>query len=103
MTVDGIKGNRTITEEVTYNDKTLLIVPKSESVRYLGFWDTPNGNMQAAKDFVYERTLTVKETIRDHPLDPKQVIAVFSVKTVGNFRYLSPVRSWSRRYLDRLD
>ncbi len=66
MTVDDIKENRTETEKVTYNNETLLIVPESEPVRYLGFWVTPNGNMQAAKDLVYERTLAVKETIRGH-------------------------------------
>ena len=45
MTVDGVRGNRTIVEDVTYNGETLLIVPESESVRYMGFWATPNGNM----------------------------------------------------------
>ena len=32
MTVDGIKGNRAVAEEVTYNNETLLTVPESESV-----------------------------------------------------------------------
>ncbi len=36
MTVDGVRGNRTMVEEVTYNGETLLIVPESEPVRYLG-------------------------------------------------------------------
>jgi hypothetical protein len=35
-----------------------------------------------------EIDLKEKETIQDHPLDPKQVIEVFTAKTVGNFRYL---------------
>ena len=38
-------GYRTIVEDVTYNGETLLIVPESESVRYMVFWATPNGNM----------------------------------------------------------
>ena len=80
MTVDVVRGNRATTEKVTYNKEILLIVPESEPVRYLGFWATPNGNLQAAKDLVYERTLVTKETIRDHPFDPKQVIEIFSVK-----------------------
>ncbi len=57
MTVDGIEDNRKIIEVLTYHDKSLPIAPESESVRYLGFWATPNGNMQAAKDLVYDRTL----------------------------------------------
>ena len=32
MTVDGIESNRSITEELTYHDKTLPIAPESESV-----------------------------------------------------------------------
>ena len=103
MTVDDIKCNRTIAEKVTYNNETLLIVPESESVRCLGFWATPNRNMQAAKDLVYERTLAAKETIRGHQLDPKQVIEVFLAKSIGNFRYLAAVMPWSRRDLSRLD
>ena len=103
MTVYGVRGNRTILEEVTYNREPLLIVPESEPVRYLGFWATPNGNMQAAKDLVYERTLAAKDTIKGHLLDPKQAIAVFSAKAVGNFRYLAAVTPWSRRDLDRLE
>ena len=103
MTVDDVRGNRATTEKVTYNKEILLIVPESEPVRYLGFWATPNGNMQAAKDLVYERTLTTKETIRDHPLDPKQVIEIFSAKAIGSFRYLAVVTTWSRRDLNRLD
>jgi len=103
MTVDGIEANRATTEDLTYNNKLPPIAAESESVRYLGFWATPNGNMQAVKDLVYERTLKVKVTIQGHPLDPKQAMTMFSVKTVGNFRYLAAVTPWRQRELDRLD
>ena len=64
MTVDGVAANRTIAKTRTCNNKPLHIAPESESVRYLGFWATPNGNMQAATDLVYDRTLRAKETIK---------------------------------------
>ncbi len=77
------------TKQMTVDhDKPLPISPESESVRYLGFWATPNGNIQTAKDCVYERTHQAKESIQGHPLDPKQTMTMFSAKTVGNFRYL---------------
>jgi hypothetical protein len=85
------------------HDKTLPISPESESVRNLGFWATPNGNMQTAKDLVYERTLRAEESIQGHPLDPKQTMTMFSAKTVGNFRYLAEITPWKQRELDRLD
>jgi len=103
MTVDGIEVNRTTTEELTYHDKPLPIAPESESVRYLDFWATPNGNMQAVKDLVYDRTHRAKESIQGRPLDPKQAMSIFSAKTVGNFRYLAPVTPWRQRELDSLD
>ena len=103
MTVDGIEDNRAIIEELTYHDKPLSITPESESVRYLGFWATPNGNMQAAKDLVFDRTHRAKESIQGHPLDPKQAKSMFSAKAVGNFRYLAAVTPWRQRELDRLD
>ena len=103
MTVDGIEANRKIMEELKYHGKSLPIAPESESVRYLGFWATPNGNMQAAKDLVYDRTLRAKESIQGHPLAYKQAMATFSAKAVGNFRYLTAITPWSQKELDRLD
>ena len=35
--------------------------------------------MAAAIDLVVDRTLRVKETIQDHPLDPKQAMEVFTL------------------------
>ena len=75
MTVDGIEANREIIEDLTYNNKPLPIAPESESVRYLGFWATPNGDMQAAKNLVYDRTLRAKESIQGHPLHPKHDVS----------------------------
>jgi hypothetical protein len=102
MTVDGIVANRSDTVNITYKHEPLTITPESEAVRYLGFWSTPNGNMQSAMDLVFDRTLKPKETIQGHPLDPKQAIEVFTAKTVGNFRYLATA-PWKRRDLERLD
>jgi len=64
MTVDGIEANRVIVEHLTYHDDPLPIAPESESVRYLGFWATHNGNMRAVKDLVYDRTLKAKVAIQ---------------------------------------
>jgi hypothetical protein len=103
MTVDDIEANRMIAEHLTYHGDPLPIALESESVRYLGFWATPNGNMQAAKDLVYDRTLKAKVAIQGHPLDPKQAQATYAAKAVGNFRYLAAVTPWKRRDLKRLD
>jgi hypothetical protein len=79
-----------------------LLSPEIEAVRYLGFWATPNGNMQAVMQLVMDRTLRAKETIQGHPLEPKQSVEIFAAKAVGNFRYLATT-PWKRRDLDRLD
>ena len=50
-------ANRTVPVRVTYKDIPLDITPETESVHYLGFWVTPNGNMQAAMQLVMDRTL----------------------------------------------
>ena len=59
--------------------------------------------MQTDKDLVYDRTLRAKKVIQGHPLDPKQAMAMFSAKTVGNFRYLVAVTPWRQKELERLD
>jgi hypothetical protein len=50
MTVEGITVNRTDVVKITYKDEPLTITPESETVRYLGFWSTPNGNMKSVMD-----------------------------------------------------
>ncbi len=75
MTVDVIETNGEIIEVLTYHDN----------------------------DLVYDRTLRAKEAIQGHPLDPKQVMTMFSTKSVGNFRYLSAVTPWRQKELERLD
>jgi hypothetical protein len=57
MVVDGIVANRTVPVRVSYKDIPLDITPETEAVRFLGFWATPNGNMQAAMQLVMDRTL----------------------------------------------
>jgi hypothetical protein len=88
MIIDGIVSDRNVPVRVEYNNIPLDVTPETESVCYLGFWATPNGNMRAAMDLVVERTLRAKETIQGHPLGPRQEVEVFVAKTVGNFRYL---------------
>ncbi len=102
MTIDGITVNRTEPVTVTHRDEPLTITPESESVRYLVFWATPNDNMRATMDLVFDRTIKAKETIQGQPLDPKQAIEVFAAKAVGNFRYLATA-PWKRKDLDSLD
>ncbi len=64
MVVDGIVANRTFPVRVAYKDIPLDITPETEAVRYLGFWATPNGNMQAAMQLVMNRTLRAKRQHR---------------------------------------
>jgi hypothetical protein len=97
MIIDGITSNRSVPIRVEYNNIPLDVTPETETVRYLGFWATPNGKMRATMDLVVERTLRAKETIQGHPL-----VEVFTSKSVGNFRYL-PTVPWRKRDLDRLD
>ena len=85
MIIDGIAFNRNVPVRVEYNNIPLDVTPETESVLYLGFWATPNGNMRETMDLVVERTLRVKETIQGHPLGPRQTVEVFATKAVGNF------------------
>jgi hypothetical protein len=48
MVVDGVVANRTVPIWVTYKNTPLDITPDTETVHHLGFWGTPNDNMQAA-------------------------------------------------------
>ena len=89
MIIDGITVNRKVPVRVEYDNIPLDITPETEAVRYLIFWATPNGNMKATMDLVMKRTLRTKETIKGHPLGPRQAVEVFTTKAVGNFRNLA--------------
>jgi hypothetical protein len=102
MIIDDIASNRNVPVRVEDNNIPLDVTPETETVCYLGFWATPNGNMRTAMDLVVERTLRAKETIQGHPLGPRQAVEVFVTKAVGNFRYLATA-PWRKRDWDRLD
>jgi hypothetical protein len=86
MVVDGIIAHRTVPVRVAYKDIPLDLTPETEAVRYLGFWVTTNGNMQAAMQLVMDRTLRAKETIQGHPLGPKQAVEIFTTKAVSSWQ-----------------
>ena len=85
MIIDGIKSNRNVPVRVENDNIPLDVTPETETVCYLGFWVTPNGNMRVTMDLVVERTLRGKETIQGHPLGPRQEVEVIATKAVGNF------------------
>ena len=70
MIIDGIASNRNVPVRVEYNNIPLDVTPETETVRYLGFWVTPNGNMRVAMDLVVERTFEPKKQFRATLWDP---------------------------------
>ena len=53
-------------------------------------------------NIVVDRNLRAKETILGHPLDPEQVLKVFTAKSVDNFRYLA-LAPWNLKDVEKLD
>ena len=70
--MEGVASRRLTpaSEPVLFKYFPLCTTPETESVRYLGFWVTPNGDIQTSQDLVFDRALKFKETIKSQPINP---------------------------------
>jgi hypothetical protein len=65
MAVDGDKRRRKDPIQVTYNDDQVRTTKQGEAVRYLGFYATPNGNMQESIHRVFKKTRNPPRSSQD--------------------------------------
>jgi len=102
MAVDGDKQRRKHPIQVTYNGNQVRTTKEGETVRYLGFYATPNGNMQDSVNRVFQRTKEATEIIEGHHLVHEEALQIFISKAIGTFRFLSPLIPWTEADLNKL-
>ena len=85
-----------------YRGQQIRQAPATEPVRYLGFYATANGDLQATKKRVLERGRVAKESIRQHPLEPEEAVDTFVSEGVGIFRYSAALCRWTEKELMQL-
>jgi hypothetical protein len=67
--------------------------------RYLGYWDTGNGDMRATKEVVRQKITAARDLIKCHPLTPELATEFFTSKGLGVFRFSSALIEWSESKL----
>jgi hypothetical protein len=102
MAVDGDKQRRKNPIKVTYNGNQVRTTKEGETVRYLGFYATPNGNMQDSVNRVFQKTKEATEIIEGNHLEHEEALEIFISKAIGTFRFLSPLISWTEANLNKL-
>jgi hypothetical protein len=102
MAVDGDKQRRKNPIKVTYNGNQVRTTKEGETVRYLGFYATPNGNMQDSVNRVFQKTKEATEIIEGHHLEHEEALQIFISKAIGTFRFLSPLIPWTEANLNKL-
>ena len=84
------------------NRQTDIYARMYSSCRYLGFWSKANGDMQATKNRVLEKTREVVSTLCHHPLEAKISREQF-LSTAGSvFRFSVAQVPWTSMELDKL-
>ena len=56
---------------LTINGETLQAMNLDDACRYLGYWDTGNGDMRATKEVVRQKIIAARDLIKCHPLTPQ--------------------------------
>jgi hypothetical protein len=82
MAVDGDKRRRKNPIQVTYNGDQVRTTKEGETVRYLGFCATPNGNMKDSINRVFQKTKEATEIIQGHHLEHKEALQIFISKSI---------------------
>ena len=102
MAVDGDTRRRKTPITVTYNGNLVRTTEENETVLYLGFYTTANGNMVESIQRVFQKTQEATEIIQGHRLEHKEALGIFVSKAVGTFRFLSPLIPWTEKDLTKL-
>ena len=61
LIIDGNKGRQKVSGRVTYKGVPVRVLGEKESCRYLGFWETANGDMSETKQRVMENTKEARD------------------------------------------
>jgi len=84
---------------LTINGETLQAMNLDNVCRYLGYWDTGNGDMRATKEVVRQKITAARDLIKCHPLTPELATEFFTSKGLGVFRFSSALIEWSESEL----
>jgi hypothetical protein len=88
--------------QLTYNQQPIKKFQATESCRHLGFWATPNGNMEVTKHRVLAKAKEVPGLLTHHPLETKIAKDLFQSMAVSVFRFSAAQVRWSQAEIDQL-
>ena len=66
--------------DLRINGERLKTLDIDGACRYLGYWDTGNGDMSVTRDIIREKARVARDLIKSHPLTPKLSAELFAQK-----------------------
>ena len=80
---------------LVFRDQQLKIVSKDEPVRYLGFFQTPDGDWEDMVRRVLEETRKACDKLELHPLNADETANLAQVIVISTFRRPAALVPWS--------
>ncbi len=99
----GGKGDGKLSLKLTFREQELKIMGKDTPVRYLGFFQSPDGEWEDMVKRVIEETKKACDKLERHPLTADEAANLAQVIVIATFRRPATLVSWSTQELDRLE
>ena len=88
---------------LTFREKQLKIVPGSDPVRYLGFFQSPDGDWKDMVRRVLEETRKACDKLELHPMNADEAANLAQTIVISTFRRPAALVPWSTQELGRLE
>ncbi len=88
---------------LSFKKQQLKIIPKGGPVRYLGFFQSPDGDWEDMVRRVLEETRKSCDKLELHPLNVDEEANLAQVIVISTFRRPAALVSWSTQELSRLE
>jgi len=90
------------TPDLKIHGEILTTLDINDACRFLGYWDTGNGDMSATREVVCAKARVARDLIKSHPLTPELSAELFAQKGISAFRFSAALIKWSQSELEGL-
>ena len=99
----GAKCDERLSLKLTFRDQQLKIMSKDTPVRYLGFFQSPDGDWKDMVRRVIEETRKACDKLERHPMTPDEAANLAQAIVIATFRRPAALVPWSTQELSRIE
>mmetsp|Transcript_37221 Transcript_37221/g.99058 ORF Transcript_37221/g.99058 Transcript_37221/m.99058 type:complete len:2324 (+) Transcript_37221:2749-9720(+) len=99
---DFAKNREILTDDILYENTSLVNLSSSESFAYLGIRASIRGSTRAEKKHIMDQTVELTSIAKRHKYLLSQMVPAMQMVAASRFRYSAPLVPWTDGELDRL-